>query len=622
MVLGRKMNIHDNFVFLNRLHQDCSPNQYIRELTINAIQGIMRTAEKKGEVVWDIDWQFYEEGAPKKLCIYDTGDGIEPENMESFLNQLSSGIQSRESDGDTNYGVGGKIAALPKNQAGLMYQSWTNGNPVGHSITLGLDDDNSYGLLPIDGNFSLKISIKEAPDAIQLAGRGTKVTLYGNDELEDTMVPSGKGGAKWLSKYLNSKIYSMPDGIKLRSREWIDGHPPRERGNSASPNFLRLISGMKHFLEAHKEESGEMRLEKGVVEDGTTIKATAYWWVLDENAPKSASGYTQSNGHVALLFDNNSITEIYEPRYQHFALLRFGVIHHHRRVVIYIKPDPIPGLSATIGRDRLKYKSYDLPWDLWEQEFAENLPEAIKKLHRQDENQSDIRDKLRNYHEFLNSMPTYATINKLLEQEVLVEKNAQGPYVREGDVIHDPDKPGKTFKTRRRKKWGIERILEKVEVSETPSNMTIVNEEDIPKVQWYSMVEHPELNVQYVEDDDGSLSFNDRMAQYLPGPNLIRANFDFRGFRHFVNIMVADNNRSAEIEIITRMIMEAYEIVLIECVLGIKSLSKSANTWPREDLANALSAEALTAAVMQRYHIHQVLKRNVNHRLGKAHVAT
>lgn len=50
MVIGRKMNINDNYVFLNRLHQDCSPNQYVRELTVNAVQSIMRTADKQGDV--------------------------------------------------------------------------------------------------------------------------------------------------------------------------------------------------------------------------------------------------------------------------------------------------------------------------------------------------------------------------------------------------------------------------------------------------------------------------------------------------------------------------------------------------------------------------------------------
>lgn len=620
MVIGRKMNINDNYVFLNRLHQDCSPNQHIRELTINAIQSVMRTTTQSGEVVWDIDWQFYEEGEPKKLCIYDTGDGINPENMESFLNQLSSGIQSREVDGDTNYGVGGKIAALPKNKAGLMYQSWTDGS-IGHSITLGLDDSNSYGLIPINGNFSLKIGIDQAPDPIKSAGRGTKVTLFGNDESEDTMLPSGKGGAKWLSKYLNSKIFRMPEGVRLRCREWIDGHPPRERGNADSPNFLRLVTGMEHFLESHKQASGSLRLEKGEAEDGTPIKATAYWWVLKEDTPKSASGYTQSSGHVGLLFDNNSITEIYEPKYQHFALLRFGVIHNHKRVVIYIKPDQIPGLSATIGRDRLKYKSFDLPWDQWEHEFAANLPEAIRLLHGQEESQTNLRDKLKGYHEFLRSMPSYAKINKRIKEESEVEIIDGGPRSTFTSVVHDPSKRGKDFKEKRAKKSGLTRILEYVEPTEEETDLMLTNDDEIPNIVWYSASAKPELRVQQIEDDDGSLGFNDRAAQYLPGPNLIRVNFDFRGFRHFVDMLVADNNRPAEILIITQMVMEAYELTLTECVLSAKWLSKAENTWPREDAQNALSPEALTVATMQRYHMHQVLKRNINHRLGKAQVS-
>jgi hypothetical protein len=543
MAIGRKMNINDNFVFLNRLHQDCSPHQDIRELTINAIQSIMRTEEKQGEICWDVDEQCYTPGFPKKLCIYDTGDGIDPENMEGFLNQLSSGIQAREIDGDTNYGVGAKIAALPKNRAGLIYQSWKKGNPNGHMIMLGLDDSNSYGLLPLNDRFSSEINIDKAPKSMQVAGRGTKVTLFGNQNDEDTMMPNGKGGAKWLSKYLNSKIFKMPPGIRLRCREWVEGRPQREKGNPASPNMLRLVTGMGHYLDSHQQESGKLRLVTGVVEDGTQILATAYWWVLSEDAPTSTSSYIQSSGHVALLFDNNSITEIYDPRYQHFALLRFGVIHHHKRVVIYIKPDPIPGLSATIGRDRLKYKNYDLPWDHWEQEFAENLPEAIKNLHRQEEESDDIREKLKNYHEFLNSMPSYAKMNKLIEKESLVEKTTDEPGTKKGDIKHDQNKKGVNFKTKGHQNWGINSILEKVEAVTEKTDTVLISEDDYPKVIWYGANEHPEFGVKKNDNEDGSLEFHDRIAQYLPGPNLIRVNFDFRSFRHFLSLMVADNKR-------------------------------------------------------------------------------
>jgi hypothetical protein len=66
--------------------------------------------------------------------------------------------------------------------------------------------------------------------------------------------------------------------------------------------------------------------------------------------------------------------------------------------------------------------------------------------------------------------------------------------------------------------------------------------------------------------------------------------------------------------------MESYKIALIECVLGVKSIAKTDHTWAKEDVAKALSPEALTAAVMQRYHAHQVLKRNINHRIGKSHI--
>ena len=50
------MTVANTGFMLDRLGQDCAPLQYLRELTQNAIEGILQLPEKKGEVVWDVDW--------------------------------------------------------------------------------------------------------------------------------------------------------------------------------------------------------------------------------------------------------------------------------------------------------------------------------------------------------------------------------------------------------------------------------------------------------------------------------------------------------------------------------------------------------------------------------------
>src|SRR6476659_4555404 len=75
---------------LDRLGQDCSPLQYLRELTQNAIEAIQRIGAP-GQITWDVDWTSYDLGdSPMKLCIVDTGDGMTGAEMIRLINQLSA----------------------------------------------------------------------------------------------------------------------------------------------------------------------------------------------------------------------------------------------------------------------------------------------------------------------------------------------------------------------------------------------------------------------------------------------------------------------------------------------------------------------------------------------------
>jgi hypothetical protein len=60
---------------------------------------------------------------------------------------------------------------------------------------------------------------------------------------------------------------------------------------------------------------------------------------------------------------------------------------------------------------------------------------------------------------------------------------------------------------------------------------------------------------------------------------------------------------------------EWFEQALIETVRGVQALSGS-QEWSVEDITDALSEEALTAAVMQRYHIDNSAKRTLRSKLG------
>jgi len=53
----------------------------------------------------------------------------------------------------------------------------------------------------------------------------------------------------------------------------------------------------------------------------------------------------------------------------------------------------------------------------------------------------------------------------------------------------------------------------------------------------------------------------------------------------------------------------------VETVLGVQGLMSS-KEWSQTDIDSALSEEALTTAVMQRYHVHLAVKRELSSKLG------
>jgi hypothetical protein len=100
----------------------------------------------------------------------------------------------------------------------------------------------------------------------------------------------------------------------------------------------------------------------------------------------------------------------------------------------------------------------------------------------------------------------------------------------------------------------------------------------------------------------------DRAAKYLPELNEFLINADFLVFIDMIDrwherYSDAPGARSH----IEDAVHEWFEQALIETVLGVQALSGS-QEWNPQDIAKAWSEDALTAAVMQRYHIDNSIK--------------
>ena len=323
----------DNVGFLlDRLGQDCSPLQYLRELTQNSIEAVLR-ARKAGQVIWDVDWTSYDLGdGPMKVCIVDTGDGMTGDDMIRFINQLSSSGAKQSFTG--NYGVGAKIAAATKNPAGVIYQSWKNSE--GYMVQLEKSPaTGEYGLRQwelTDGTYSHYLPLDDAVKPGEVGAHGTKVILVGMRTSDNTMAPPADAASpsRWISKYLNTRYFQFPSGVTVRAREgWDSPRTDKDR------NVLRTITGQKPYLDQHATVSGVHALSG----------AKVHWWILkDEAAISNNSGFIESAGHVAALYQN----ELYDratARAGTAVLQRFGILFGNRFVVLYVEPGCCAGES-------------------------------------------------------------------------------------------------------------------------------------------------------------------------------------------------------------------------------------------------------------------------------------
>jgi hypothetical protein len=109
---------------------------------------------------------------------------------------------------------------------------------------------------------------------------------------------------------------------------------------------------------------------------------------------------------------------------------------------------------------------------------------------------------------------------------------------------------------------------------------------------------------------------DDRAAKYLAEQNEIQINADFRVFTDMIGRWHERYSDAPGAQsVIEDTVHEWFEQALIETVLGVQAMNGS-QEWSVEDIGKALSMEALTAAVMQRYHIDNSIKRVLGARLG------
>lgn len=595
-----------NFGFLlDLLGRDCSPLQYLRELNQNAAEAILRTGGP-GEIVWDVDWISYDLGGPMKLCVVDNGDGMTGEEMIKFINQLSSSGSKQSFTG--NYGVGAKIAAATKNPAGVIYQSWKDGN--GYMIALEKNaDTDEYGLRQWereDGTYSYYLPLEDAVKPPEIGTHGTKVILMGEKATDNTITapPDVASPSRWFSKYLNTRYFQFPPGVTVKAREgWDNPRTDKDRF------VVRNIVGQKRYLEQHSTASGVERLSG----------ANVHWWILkDEPALTNNSGFIESVGHVAALYQN----ELYDratARSANALLQRFGVLFGVRLVVIYVEPIPEEGqlLTTNTARTTLLLNNEKLPWEDWAYEFRENMPKRLAEFVNEkaaaiteQDHINGIKDRLKVVMD-LYKVSRYrpAPEGIYLSDDSSTARVGRSPLsgAKSAAGGGTGSEVGATSAGQREGEVGnIYHLFEKKDG--VPSDKSAAD--PFPTVKWVS--------VENGTRDAGD-QLEDKAATFIANQNTLLVNADFRVFKDMTSRLCKEKDAGPGPglrDAVKEIVHQWFEQALVETVIGIQQL-KGSKEWGPEEIERALSPEALTSAVMQRYHVYVACKRDIGAKFGK-----
>ena len=133
----------------------------------------------------------------------------------------------------------------------------------------------------------------------------------------------------------------------------------------------------------------------------------------------------------------------------------------------------------------------------------------------------------------------------------------------------------------------------------------------------------PFPHVDWVSIENGGREANDAMedkaATYVPGQNTLLVNADFRVFKDMISRLCKEKDGGPGVgmqKAVEEVVHQWFEQSLVETVIGIQQL-RGSKEWTHEHVEKALSPEALTSAVMQRYHVYIACRRELGAKFGK-----
>ena len=576
-------------LLIRNLGRDCLPNQYLREFVKNSIEACQRVPDAIGQIVLDFNHAIYQETGVFKLSITDNGDGMSVTQMLSLLNNLSSsGAITNEYQ---NYGVGAKISALTRNHAGIQYESWQNGK--GYAILICYNEqEDVFGIQGFSNSEGEVVYARPIDDSLKpeiIDAHGTRVTLLGMKPEQDTMLPPegmGHDRAGWIAQYLNNRFFTLPSRIQIQARIGYF-----QDAQNLQVNYLTHITGFHKAIDEYALDQGLLSL-KG---------ATALWWIMAKDSPIKGQTALLNQGEI---FDSQS------DRSNRSSY--FGIIVGRDRVIIYLVPDDAVQNTARTGLK--KPDGSDLNWNPWQDQFRTEMPQALQDFLDSLLNDAALVSHANSIHQRLKWLKAfyelcgYVPIILGKKHQPVIEAVALKPK-----SIETPPSPADHSTSAADK--SPPQTDDNFDNNVEDDNDNVDDEADGSVANFFPHVEWT--------DEEKSIQLTGRAAEFLEHTNTVLANVDFKGFKDLIQFFNAKYADTPDIELLVKSaVAESTEQVLMECVAGILSM-KGQNHWNPHQVNSALSKEALTVAVMQRYwlvkHIDQELLKKIQNQPNTQH---
>ena len=111
----------------------------------------------------------------------------------------------------------------------------------------------------------------------------------------------------------------------------------------------------------------------------------------------------------------------------------------------------------------------------------------------------------------------------------------------------------------------------------------------------------------------------DKAAKFIQNQNTLLVNADFRVFTDMVARLCKEKDTGLGPGLqstVEEVVHQWFEQALVETVIGIQQM-RGSKEWGPEEIEKALSSEALTSTVMQRYHVYIACRRDLGAKFGK-----